>query len=438
MLRVARHVSVSFTYSETISTGITTTMSSVPRLPAMFLTVGRMIDYFCILVGVAAIIGGSIVAANETTATRSNMDSKELRPNIIIFLADNLGYADISWLQQHHHHIGPSSSQGAVDDDPKSTDTTATTSRTRNIDTIGQNGMTFYNWNSAAHLCSASRASLLTGNYPARLGVYPGTFQPDARDGLLVPNNTDNDGDSNAHAGPFSYDQHRSSVTLASLLKKYTGPSGRSTAPKLRRSQKQYATAMVGKWHLGHTSTHLPTNHGFDTYVGIPYHMSGGSIDNHICTYDDVENGDETKPKQWLPLYKNTTIVQQPVNVNTLAQTYVKEATTFIKQQLLTDTPYFLYMAFSHVHQLCASYTQVEQTTCQWSGILNNSSSNIHPSFTDAVQEMDWMVGQILDTIRHDQTNTIILFTSDNGPWLAEQSCSGLRGPYRAQWYVFV
>jgi arylsulfatase A-like enzyme len=177
--------------------------------------------------------------------------------------------------------------------------------------------------------------------------------------------------------------------------------------------------------------------------------MSGGSIDQHICTYDDDDDNDHPdddslggpRPKQWLPLYKNTTIVQQPVNVHALAETYVQEAKMFLQQQILTDTPYFLYMAFSHVHQLCASYTQIEQTTCQWSGGHHTYDSNAsqHPTFNDAVQEMDWMVGQILDTIRHDPIqlhNTIIIFTSDNGPWLAEQSCSGLRGPYHAQWYV--
>ena len=408
---------------------------------------GRM-EIRSIPVWIAIICCISTISNTARTTFHINAITTDIegrRPNIILFLADNLGYADISWLQQQHQ-LSTST--------PSSFETT-------NIDSIGQNGMTFQNWNSAAHLCSASRAALLTGNYPARLGIYPGTFQPDAQHGLKS-DSTGNDNkkrkkNSNTSTSTSSTrssnDPHRSSITLASLLKKYSKQSSHRTTHTSRRSQKQYATAMIGKWHLGHTLPHLPTNHGFDTYVGIPYHMSGGSIDEHICTYDDDDeqnnyDDNDTKPKQWLPLFKNTTIVQQPVNVHTLAETYVKEATNFMQQQIQTDTPYFLYMAFSHVHQLCASYTQIEQTTCQWSGHHANTttgytgsrkSSSSHPTFTDAIQEMDWMVGQILDTIRHDPiqlNNTIIVFTSDNGPWLAEQSCSGLRGPYHAQWYV--
>jgi arylsulfatase A-like enzyme len=192
--------------------------------------------------------------------------------------------------------------------------------------------------------------------------------------------------------------------------------------------------------------------------------MSGGSIDKHICTYDDDVNhhftatnrnmNDDPKwppLKQWLPLYNNTNIVQQPVRVETLSQTYVQAATSFMQTQIQNDTPFFLYMAFSHVHQLCASYHVPEQTSCQWSS-RSSSSLNRTSTFIDALQEMDDMVGQILQALTSaastvnnttddddddDSTrnNTIIIFTSDNGPWLAEQSCSGLRGPFQAQWY---
>jgi arylsulfatase A len=284
-------------------------------------------------------------------------------PNIVILLADNLGYADVS---------------------PETTP---------HISSIGDRGRTFGNFHSAAHLCSASRAALLTGVYPAKSGIYPGTFAPDAALGLSP----------------------RRFPTLATLLQQKS------------RDEQKYATAMIGKWHLGHAQEqYLPTDHGFDEYLGIPYHMSGGSIDNHICAYDSE------KRTQWLPLYQNTTIVQQPVDVRQLAETYATAAKSFIQRQVASNTPFFLYMAFSHVHQLCASFDRPEQSFCQWSGKEGDASS-----FHDAVQEMDWIVGEILATLERAGAvnDTLVLFTSDNGPWLAEQSCSGLRGPFLGQWY---
>lgn len=132
-------------------------------------------------------------------------------PNVVILFADNLAYADIGLFG------APSSAQ------------------TPNIDHLGFQGIKLNNWNSAAHLCSASRATLLTGKYPIRTGVYPGVFKPDAVNGLL-PNET----------------------TIAEIFK-----------------EEGYATSIVGKWHLGHRPEFLPTNQGFDEWLGVPYHMSG-------------------------------------------------------------------------------------------------------------------------------------------------------------------
>lgn len=279
-------------------------------------------------------------------------------PNIVVFLADNLGYTDISWLAEEKYKHN----------------------RTPNIDSLGRDGLTFLNWNSAAHLCSASRAALLTGQYPARTGVYPGVFHPDAASGM-------------------------NATTLATHLKELG-----------------YSTSIVGKWHLGHRPQYLPTQFGFDEYLGIPYHMSGGSIDNHTCVYD-------TNRIQWLPLYKDKTIIQQPVKTEQLAETYAKTAKAFVERNQ-GRRPFFLFMAFSHVHQLCASAEYSEQKTCQWARTRN-------PSFADAVSEMDWIAGEILQSIEQTKNNTLVVFTSDNGPWVAERSCSGLSGIFKGQWYVF-
>lgn len=285
----------------------------------------------------------------------SSIANADKKPNFVVFLADNLGYEDISWFASTKHD------------------------RTPNIDSLGQNGLSFTNWNSAAHLCSASRAALLTGLYPARTGIYPGVFHPDAALGL----------------------QHR---TIASYLKSEFG----------------YATAIVGKWHLGHQPEYLPTSHGFDEWLGIPYHMSGGSLDNHSCIFD-------THHLQWLPLYNNTEIVQQPVQTKNLARRYATAATKFIRSH--AEEPFFLFVPFSHVHQLCASATLPEQSVCQWAEQSN-------ATFADALREMDWIAGRVLGALDEAAitNDTMVLFTSDNGPWVAEQSCSGLKGPFQGQW----
>lgn len=292
-----------------------------------------------------------------TCLLSSSVASIDRKPNFVVFLADNLGYEDVSWFASKKH------------------------GRTPNIDSLGRSGLSFTNWNSAAHLCSASRAALLTGLYPARTGIYPGVFKQDAALGLSL--------------------QHR---TIASYLKSEFG----------------YSTAIVGKWHLGHQPDYLPTSHGFDEWLGIPYHMSGGSLDNHTCIFD-------IHRLQWLPLYNNTEIVQQPVQTKYLARRYAAAATKFIRAN--ADEPFFLYVPFSHVHQLCASATIPEPSVCQWAEKSN-------ATFADALQEMDWIAGQVLQALDDVAitNDTLVLFTSDNGPWVAEQSCSGLKGPFQGQW----
>ena len=288
------------------------------------------------------------------------------KPNVVILFADNLAYSDLSSLG------GPPG-------------------RTPNLDKLGQQGLTFRHWNSAAHLCSASRATLLTGKYAVRTGVYPGVFANDAAYGLLPTEDN-----------------------LAKHLQQREG----------------YATSLVGKWHLGHRPDFLPTKQGFDEWIGIPYHMSGGSLNDHVCAYD----GDES---WWLPLYENETIAEQPVMIKNLAIRYAERATHFIEHNTAAGKPFFLYMAFSHVHQLCAPKTGNEHETCQWAGSHgtgNNRSGNA--SFGDAIKEMDWIAGKVLDAldITGAANNTLVLFTSDNGPWLAEQSCAGSQGPWKGQW----
>lgn len=378
---------------------------------------------------------------NDKSQTQEEKKKSNPLPNIIIFFADNLAYDDVSFFQtmdekQMHEQRKEEEESVDVNKDvnrnnidkstTKTTKTTKTTAKqlsknskniktnniitTPNIDTmIGKNGLKFLHWNSASHLCSSSRSNLLTGQYAIRNGIYPGVFEPDASYGLPYNNNT--------------------AKTLATLLK---------------QTKYNYTTSIVGKWHLGHTYDYLPTvHHGFDEYIGIPYHMSGGSIDNdHICYNDNNET-------MWLPLYNNTTIIQQPVHIEQLAQTYVNSSINFINNAKYNKKqPFFLYMSFSHVHQLCAMKNKNnnnQSRQCQWSKNMGMNHTNSNITFIDAVHEMDWIIGEILsntiDNYNDDsniKNNTIILFTSDNGPWVAEQNCSGSKGIFQGKWYVTV
>lgn len=151
--------------------------------------------------------------------------------------------------------------------------------------------------------------------------------------------------------------------------------------------------------------------------------MSGGSVDDHVCHADEEET-------MWLPLYANKTIVEQPVRLHDLADRYASSAVSFIHESAHRK-PFFLYMAFSHVHQLCAPRDFPEQSTCQW-----GRGKQQDATFANAVEEMDWIAGQILEALdaTGSSNNTLVLFTSDNGPWVAEKSCAGSKGPFEGKW----
>ena len=261
-------------------------------------------------------------------------------------------------------------------------------SRTVRADALADEGTKFLNWNSPAVLCSASRAALMTGRYPVRTGVFPRVFEPDAELGLPA-----------------------NETTIADHLK-----------------EEGYSTKIVGKWHLGSRPGYLPTDRGFDEWFGIPYHMSGGSLDGHLCGAQKDPNG-----TNWLPLFDGKSIVEQPVDLRNLAPRYVESAKDFIEEHAAGDTPFFLYMAFSHVHQLCAP----RFSECQWaSSHFSRSPGGFSADFGDAVEEMDWVLGGVLDALRDAgvEDETLVVFTSDNGPWTAERSCSGSKGAFKAEW----
>jgi arylsulfatase A-like enzyme len=321
------------------------------------------------LLGIVYIISTLLVAASSGS---SDAQPQKKQPNVVILFADNLAYDDVGTFQATTRDNG------------------RTRSRTPRTDVLATEGLKLLHWNSPAVLCSASRAALLTGKYPVRTGVYPRVFEPDAQHGLL-PNET----------------------TIADYLK-----------------EEGYATKLVGKWHLGSRPGYLPTDRGFDSWFGIPYHMSGGSLDGHLCGKLRDPNG-----TQWLPLFDGHEIIEQPVDLRNLAPRYVNEARDFIHQYSSTSQPFFLYMAFSHVHQLCAP----RLAECQWASShfsKQNSTSGFTASYGDAVEEMDWILGGIMDALEDAGVadDTLVIFTSDNGPWTAEQSCAGSKGPFKGTW----
>jgi arylsulfatase A-like enzyme len=188
-------------------------------------------------------------------------------------------------------------------------------------------------------------------------------------------------------------------------------PTGLSTneqtVAKLLQAQ-GYATMCIGKWHLGDQREFLPTRHGFDHYFGLPYSndMGGGEED---------PQKDKRPP---LPLLRDETVIEAPAVQDTLTTRYTDEAVKFITEH--QSKPFFLYLPHTAVH------------VPLYPGSNFRGQSN-NGRYGDWVEELDWSAGKILDAVRALglATNTLVLFTSDNGPWLTQGKNGGLAGPLR-------
>lgn len=263
-------------------------------------------------------------------------------PNIILIFTDDQGYHDVGVY-------------GASDIE------------TPHLDQLASEGVQFTNFYVAQAVCSASRAALLTGTYPNRLGIH-GALDHSSKHGL-----------------------HPEEATIADLLK----PLG-------------YATAVFGKWHLGHHPEFLPTNQGFDEYFGIPY--SNDMWPNHPQTKDYYPP---------LPIYQNDKVVETIWNDQSMFTTWFTEKSIdFIERN--KDRPFFLYLAhpMPHVPLFVSD---------KFKGKSNRGL------YGDVIMEIDWSVGQIMQTLKQNDLdeNTIIIFLSDNGPWLSYSEHSGSAYPLR-------
>lgn len=236
---------------------------------------------------------------------------------------------------------------------------------TPNIDRLASEGIRFTNFYVPQAVCSASRTALLTGCYPNRVGIL-GALGPASKIGIA-------EGES----------------TIAEVLKR-----------------RGYATAIYGKWHLGHHAKFLPTRHGFDRYFGLPY------------SNDMWPQHPTNKSFPDLPLIDGETTIATNPDQRNLTTWYADRAVSFLKEN--KERPFFLYLAHSMPHvPLFVSEKGAGRTS--------------RGLFGDVIEEIDGSVGRILTTLKEQglDQNTLVIFTSDNGPWLSYGNHAGSAGPLR-------
>lgn len=293
------------------------------------------------------------------------------KPNVVIIFTDDQGYGD----------VGCYGAEGF---------------ETPHLDRMAEEGMRFTDFTVADCICTPSRGALLTGRYPKRWGYKGGVYFPRSNDGMK-----------------------QEEITIAEVLK-----------------EQGYATAIVGKWHLGHKAQFLPTTQGFDSYFGVPYSndmsqdgrepVADNMVFNEGMTLADYQayspgvkgKGNRGPYKHRVPLMRDAAIIEWPADQAQLTRRYTEEAQTFIRTN--KDQPFFLYLAHSMPHTpLFASETFKGKTE--------------RGLYGDVIEEIDWSVGEVLKTLRESglDDKTLVVFTTDNGPWLIKGDHGGSAGPLR-------
>lgn len=266
-------------------------------------------------------------------------------PNVVLIFTDDQGYGDVGCFG-------------------------ATGFATPNLDALARQGVRFTDFHVSQPVCSASRASLLTGCYANRVGIH-GALGPNARHGISA-----------------------AETTLAEVCK-----------------SKGYATGMVGKWHLGHHPQFLPTRHGFDSYLGLPY------SNDMWLHHPEAKKG--TYPN--LPLFENEKVIDADVTPDDQAKLttqYTERAVQFITQN--KAKPFFLYVAHTMPHVPLFVSDKYK----------GKSKAGL---YGDVIEEIDWSVGRIMKALDEHKLadNTLVMFTSDNGPWLSYGNHGGSTGGLR-------
>jgi arylsulfatase A-like enzyme len=273
------------------------------------------------------------------------------RKNLVIIFADDLGYGDLGC----YGHP---------------------TIRTPNLDRMAREGMRLTQFYSAAEVCTPSRAALLTGRLPPRSGMCSNKRR------VAFPNTK----------GGLPADE----VTIAELLK-----------------GQGYATACIGKWHLGHLPEYSPLAHGFDAFFGLPY---SNDMDRVMTAPAGRAAFLAPQIDYWnVPLLRNRDVIERPADQHTLTRRYTDEAIRFIHEH--QDQPFFVYLPHTMPHvPLFVS-----------EGSDGQSSRGL---YGDVVEELDANVGRLLQSLRDEKLaeRTLVVFTSDNGPWLTQGEQGGSAG----------
>lgn len=283
------------------------------------------------------------VIFSASCTTKKSDTAKFDKPNVIIIFTDDQGYQDVGCY-------------GSPDIE------------TPHLDQMAKEGIKLTDFYAAQAVCSASRAGILTGCYPNRIGIH-GAFMPNSNQGLSL-----------------------SETTIAEMLQ-----------------QNNYKTGIFGKWHLGDHPHFMPNKHGFDEYFGIPYsndmwpfHPKQGPVFNF----------------EPLPLFENTTIIDTLNDQSSLTTQITERSIQFIKKN--KDQPFFAYIAHPQPH--VPLYVSDKFKGKSKRGL-----------YGDVIMELDWSVGEVLKTLKENNIddNTIVIFTSDNGPWLNYGDHAGCAYPLR-------
>jgi arylsulfatase len=298
----------------------------------------------------AGLVGFSLLCGCQQKADISS-------PNVVLIFMDDMGYGDLTCYGAPAGY------------------------RTPNIDRMAAGGLRFTHFYAAQAVSTASRAGLMTGCYPNRIGLT-GAINHNARHGI-----------------------NETEMTMPELLK-----------------QKGYATGMVGKWHLGHLKPFLPLQNGFDEFLGLPY-----SNDMWPLGYEGYDNDpaktNTDRPNSYppLPLIDGNDTIEYLKSLkgqDQLTQRYTERALGFIRKN--RHHPFFLYFAHSMVHTPLAVSEKFQGKSSQG-------------RFGDVMMEVDWSVGEIMKTLEELNlaANTLVIFTSDNGPWLNFGAHAGNTGGLR-------
>ena len=273
----------------------------------------------------------------------SRSETSTRPPNVVLIFTDDQGYQDVGVF-------------GSPDIE------------TPYLDQMASEGVQLTSYYSAQAVCSASRAGILTGCYPNRIGIH----------NALGPGNT--------------HGINSSETTMAEMLK-----------------ANGYTTAIFGKWHLGHYPEFMPNRHGFDEYFGIPY-------SNDMWPFHPQQGPIFNFPD--LPLYENETVIDTLTEQSQLTTQITERSVDFIERN--KDNPFFLYVAHPQPHVPLFVSDKFK----------GKSKRGL---YGDVIMEIDWSVGQIIDALKKNglEDNTVVIFTSDNGPWLSYGNHAGSALPLR-------